>query len=50
MLIKTNRTFLVKKKLKKYTDNFYYSRGMIWNNTPSDVREAKSLTALNLVM
>ncbi len=34
-----------KKTLKKYTDNFSYSGGMIWNTIPSDVREAKSLTA-----
>ncbi len=33
------------KYLKKYTDNFSYSGGMIWNTIPSDVREAKSLTA-----
>ncbi len=33
------------KKMKKYTDNFSYSGGMIWNTIPSDVREAESLTA-----
>ncbi len=33
------------KYLKKYTDNFSYSGGMIWNTIPSDVREAESLTA-----
>ncbi len=33
------------KNLKKYTDNFSYSDGMIWNTIPSDVREAESLTA-----
>ncbi len=33
------------KHLKKYTDNFSYSCGMIWNTIPSDVREAESLTA-----
>lgn len=33
------------KNLKKYTDNFSYSGGMIWNTIPSDVREAESLTA-----
>ncbi len=33
------------KKLKKYTDNFSYPGGMIWNTIPSDVREAESLTA-----
>ncbi len=33
------------KTLKKYTDNFSYSGGMISNTIPSDVREAESLTA-----
>ncbi len=33
------------KNLKKYTDNFLSLGGMIWNTIPSDVREAKSLTA-----
>ncbi len=33
------------KPLKKYTDNFSYSGGMIWNTIPSDVREGESLTA-----
>ncbi len=33
------------KNLKKYTDNFSYSGGMIWNTIPSDVREAESLKA-----
>ncbi len=32
-------------KSKLYSDNFSYSGGMIWNTIPSDVREAKSLTA-----
>ncbi len=32
------------KNMKKYTDNFSYSGGMIWNTIASDVREAKSLT------
>ncbi len=27
-------------KLKKYTDNFSYSGGIIWNTIPPDVREA----------
>ncbi len=33
------------KKMKKYTDNFSFSGGMIWNTIPSDVREVESLTA-----
>ncbi len=33
------------KNLKKYTDNFSYSGGMIWNTIPSDVRKAESFTA-----
>ncbi len=45
MLIKANCTSLVENNLKKYTDNFSYSGGMIWNTIPSDVREAELLTA-----
>ncbi len=26
------------KNLKKYTDNFFHSGGIIWNTIPSDVR------------
>ncbi len=44
MLIKANCSFLVEKTLKKYTDNFSFSGGMIWNTIPSDVREAESHT------
>ncbi len=36
------------KNLKKYTDNFYYWGGMIWNIIPSDVREAESITAFKI--
>ncbi len=37
------------KNLNKYTDNFSYSGAMIWNTIPSDVREAKSLTAFKSI-
>ncbi len=32
------------RNLKKFTDSFSYSAGMIWNSIPADVREADSLT------
>ncbi len=36
------------KNLKRYTDNFSYSGGMMWNTIPSDVREIDSLRAFKL--